>query len=436
MNTKTALDRLVDQKTKDPDFQRLMRFGALLEHFHLKQTITEKVEGRRIFVNGKEVINFGSANYLGLDQHPAIIEASVRGLRELGNHSGCSRMFSSHYNLCALEDEISKLVGAEKTLVCANVSQVHEGVVPALWGNSESVLFIDRFAHASIYQSALIAKAKGCTLVRIDISNLEEVRDHIKKYPSLSKAVLIDGVYSMQGGTPPLNELSKICLEMDSVLYIDDAHGIGIFGAKGGGVVEQYEMSFQNLLLVGSLQKGLGAFGGFISGDGELIDYLRCQSKSYVFSGTLQPSAVEGAREALRISVSEEGQGLRSRLIAISKNVRAGLCEMGFSVPLEDSPIVPVFIGHDITTLMAGRKMFDLGIFINSVLYPAVPREEGILRISLTTAHSDADIMALLEAFRELKAYLKVHDSVWSRYLHVSQEVIKSKIQGADYVGL
>lgn len=435
-NKNSPLANLLSKKKNTQEYRRILRFVSLFEHFHLKHTVTEKVEGRQIRIQGKDVINFGSANYLGLEQHPAIIEASIRGLYALGAHSGCSRVFSSHHNIVALEQEISSLVGAESTMVGHNVSQIHAGVIPALWSGEDCVLFVDRFAHTSIFQASLMAKAKGSKVIRVDVSQIEKTRELMQDYPTSQKVLLIDGVYSMQGHIPPLADLDKLCREQGAVLYIDDAHGIGIFGDNGGGVVELTKISYENMLLVGSLQKGLGVYGAFISGPIGIIEFLRSSSKSYIFSGTIQPSAVEGSREAIRISRSEEGRKLRERLYAISRKIRGDLVQMGFQVPLNDSPIAPVLIGSDAMTLMAGRKMFDLGIFINSVVYPAVPRDEGILRISLTSLHTDDEVDALIGAFSELKVYLDKYNTTFSSYVHTTKEVLKSKVQGRGYVGL
>lgn len=434
--TNTPLGRLLHVRRAERDFSRLRRLGILFEHFHLKYTSTSKVEGRRVELNGRPVVNFGSANYLGLEQHPEVIRASQRAMEELGTHSGCSRVFSSHDNILDLEAEISELVGAEATLVGANVSQVHAGVIPALFGRPDSVLFLDRHAHTSIYEASQIAKAKGARVVRVDISSPVALRERIRRERPGRGALLVDGVYSMQGHIPDLVELDAVCRAAGIILYVDDAHGIGAFGKSGGGVREACELSFDNLLLVGSLQKGLGAFGAFVSGKDPVIQYLRVTSKSYIFSGTLQPAAVEGARAAIRISRAEEGAALRRRLSRLSRKVRRSLTEMGYAVPAGDSPIVPVLIGPDMLTLMAGRKLFDLGIYLNSVLYPAVSRGRGILRVSLTSLHSDDDIAALLGAFGGLREYLDAHRSPVRRTAHIALEVVKSKWLGKQYAGL
>lgn len=387
-------------------------------------------------VNGRPVINFGSANYLGLEQDPDVLKASADALTKWGTHAGCSRVFSSHENIIQLEQELSVMMGSAATLIGHNISQIHAGVLPALFSSGDSVLLIDKHAHTSMYQASLIAKAKGARLVRVDISDLRSLQKIIEKENPISGALLVDGVYSMQGHLPPLGHLDQICRDARLVLYVDDAHGVGIYGHKGGGVVEELSLNYDNLLVIGSLQKAFGTYGGFISGHQGIIDFLRVSSKSYIFSGTLQPAAVEGARAAIRVSQSAEGTARRARLKITSAHLRRELQKRGFKVPSGDSPIVPVTIGDDMQTLMAGRKMYDAGIYLNSVLFPAVPRDQGILRISLTSLHSDQEITQLVQAFTELKKYLELFKNPVRRWSHFLIEMSKSKIQGSHYEGL
>jgi 7-keto-8-aminopelargonate synthetase-like enzyme len=174
------LSQLIQSRMREDDFKRVKRLGFLLEHFHLKHTVTELVSGRKIVINGREVINFGSANYLGYDQHPEVIKASQEALAKLGAHAGCSRIFSSHFNIVALEQEISALVGSQATMIGHNISQIHAGVIPALFSSENSVLYVDRFAHTSIFQACLIAKAKGAEIVRVDVADLKETQQKIQ----------------------------------------------------------------------------------------------------------------------------------------------------------------------------------------------------------------------------------------------------------------
>jgi 7-keto-8-aminopelargonate synthetase-like enzyme len=434
----SPLIRTINSRLESTEIKRMKKFSSLLKSFHLKNTVTTDVDGRRVVIEGKEVVNFSSANYLGLDQHPKIIEAATDGINRLGNHSGCSRIFSSHENIIRLEEETSKLVGSESTMICANVSHTHTGVIPPLFSNENSEIFIDRYAHTSLYQASLIAVAKGATLTRVDISKIDQTRYKILSSEKSNKVLLIDGVYSMQGNIPDIPALQEICDQNNCILYIDDAHGLGIYGENGGGVVEHFNLNFENMILVGSYQKGLGAFGAFVSGPSSLIDFLRVTSKSYMFSGTLQPQSVEGALAAIEISKADEGRELRSLLHAKSKYIRNELASIGYKVISQfgDSPIISVEIGDDLKTVMAGRKIFDCGVYLNSVMFPAVPRNQGILRISLNSIHTAEEIEILIDAFKELAKDLKKDTSKIKAPLKSLYQIAKSHVQGDSYRGL
>ncbi|MCM2280758.1 MAG: aminotransferase class I/II-fold pyridoxal phosphate-dependent enzyme [Bdellovibrionaceae bacterium] len=396
----------INRLLKKPEIVRARRFAQMLDGFHLKNTLTEQVDGRKAVIDGRSVVNFGSANYLGFERHPAVLEAARHALSEWGNHSGCSRIFSSHENIVRLEREIARLVGADESLICANTSQVHQGTIPALFGAAGVTIYLDRYAHTSMHQASLIAVAKGARLQRVDIRDLAAVENQFRDDSAQVKVVMIDGVYSMQGHVPEIRELQKICDRTGTILYIDDAHGIAVYGERGGGVVEMLDLSFENMILTAGLQKGLGAYGGFVAARKPVIDFLRVSSRSYIFSGTLQPQAVEGSLAAIAVCDSDEGRNLRARLKTMSKKVRQGLRELGFVVPAGDSPIVSVAMGAELKTLLAGRKLFDEGVYVNSVLYPATPKGEGLLRISLNAIHTDEEIALLMTAFSALKSYL------------------------------
>lgn len=432
----SPLANLVRARMQLPEVQRIKRIGNLLESFHGKYAVTSKVDKRKIELNGKEVINFGSANYLGFDFHPDVMAASQQAITEWGTHAGCSRVFASQSNIFELEKQLSDLVGAEKTLVGHNISQIHAGVIPALFSNNQTVIFIDRHAHTSMYQASLIAQAKGAKIVSVDISDVEKARQIILKSKLQHNVLLVDGVYSMQGHTPPLLDWDLFCKKNNTILYIDDAHGIGIFGETGAGVVEKYQLPWGNILLIGSLQKAFSCYGGFISGNSAIIDLIRFSSKAYIFSGIIQPSAVAGALKAIEISKSQEGKALRKKLYNNSLEIRAKLNSLGYVVPMDASPIIPVPMGSDLLTIMAGRRMFDLGMYVNSVVYPAVPHDQGVLRISVTSLHSEEEVNLLVQAFSELRKYLSKYDNPVLFYAHATKEIIKSKIFLDNYKGL
>jgi 7-keto-8-aminopelargonate synthetase-like enzyme len=400
----TPLASLINRLRDTPEVRRIRGLTRTNGALPLNNSVTFEVSGRQIVLEGRTVVNFGSFNYLGFEQRPEIIEAGIAGLKKYGNHSGCSRAFTSHDNLIRLESEVSALVGSDKTLICANVSQVHEGAIPALFSGRDSHLFIDKSAHMSMREAALIAKARGAAIAMVDAGRLHDLEQRLAQSPAKRRVLLTDGLDSMYGTVPDVPAIQRICDRTNTVLYIDDAHGIGVLGRNGGGVREQLSLSFDNMILVGSLQKGLGCFGGFVSGHATLIDILRATSRTYIFSGTLQPQAVEGARAAVALSKSDEVRAIRSALAERSRALRRRLREMSFDVPDGDTPIIPVRIGGDADVLAASRKLLEQGFYLHPVVYPAVPRNQGILRIALTASHSHQQTDGLVAAFAGLQS--------------------------------
>jgi 7-keto-8-aminopelargonate synthetase-like enzyme len=357
-----------------------------------------------VVLEGRDVVYFGSAGYLGLDQDPRVHRACQRGLERYGSHPGCSRAFSSTENLMLLEQEIAELVGAEAAVVLVNTSSCHLAAIPVLFGAPRTEMFIDVHAHATIHDAALNAQARGATIRVVDTERYEGLSRALSDSRAETRAVLVDGVYSMQGNCPDLPRLQRICDDTGAMLYVDDAHGFGVLGERGGGVAEAFDLGFENMILVAGLAKAMSQGGGFIAGSKLMVNIIKCEATPFIFAGPLPPHVVEALREGLRICRSEQGVALRRRLRALAVRVREELRALGFTVGEGSSPIVPVEIGDELSTLMAGHSLFEAGIYANSVVYPAVSRGAGIIRISLNAIHSDEDIAALIAAFRVLRA--------------------------------
>jgi 7-keto-8-aminopelargonate synthetase-like enzyme len=426
---KTALGDAINQSLNKKELVRMRKFADFCGDIHLKDTITTAVNQRKSVINGQEVVNFGSANYLGLEQHKEVIQAANQGAIKYGTHAGCSRVFSQHENIVTLENEIASLIGSESVLMFANVSQTHQGVLPTLFGQRNTDLFLDRFAHKSMFASSMIAKGMGAKLRSFDSEKLDQLEKKLSLSTAQTKVVMIDGVYSMQGTIPDFEKIDQICKKHSAILYVDDAHGIGIYGKNGGGVLSETNVGYENVIYVGSLQKGFASFGGFVGGSKAMIDLLKVSSSSYIFSGALQPSAVEGGLKAIEISRSEEGNKLRTQLKNNSTELRQRIKKLGFEVGEGDSPIIPVAIGDDLSTLLAGKMLFDHGAFVNSVMYPAVPKDKGIIRISVSSNHSALDIDCLVSGFAYLANHLKKDQSKVSKGLMLGKEIIKSRVQ-------
>jgi 7-keto-8-aminopelargonate synthetase-like enzyme len=387
-------------------------------------------------MNGRESVNFASSNYLGLEQHPEVLYASKRAIDELGTETGCPREISSQQNIVDLEATLSQMLAAEATLIGTSAAQVNSDSLAALFGEPESILFLDRHAQDVVVRAAEAAGMKGAEIVRVDVGDLLALQKALLRHGGKRGALVVDSLYGIQGSMPDFKTIERLCPAAGIVLYVDDTHGIGVLGASGGGVAEACGLGYDNLLVVGSLQTAFGTYGGFISGKAPLVDFLRVMSPSYAAGGTLQPAAVEGALASVRIARSSEGRRLRQQLADSSQWVRDELESLGFSVVPGYSPVISVKIGKDMKTLMAARKLFDLGVFVPAYVFPSVDRGRGVLRISLTALHTKGDLAKLVEAFRALRAYLLKYENPMRQAAHLAYELCRSRWQGQRYAGI
>jgi 7-keto-8-aminopelargonate synthetase-like enzyme len=415
-----STDALISYLSSNPKLQRLLELLHTPSADTLKFLPIENFKDRTLTINGRAILNFGNGNYLGLDHHPKVLAAIFQATEKFGSHYGSARVFYTHEDYLALEREIAAFMQAPAALVNVNVAQVHQGAILALFGNPHTHIFLDIHAHTSMQTASLAAQARGAIVKSIDSRNLKSLERRLQASEAPFKVLMIDGVYSMQGEVLAIDKLSALCEKYGCLLYIDDAHGTGILGERGAGVQEVFNLTYDNAIIVGRLQKGLATFGGFLAGKNEIVDILRASSATYIFSGPLQPSAVAAARAAIRICTSLEGKELRRDLLEKSAWMRTELRSLGFAVPNDASPIIPVFIGSDIETLTAGRFLFERGFYVNSVLHPAVPAGKGILRISVNTRHSYLDLQRLAEAFAELFAQLHRWTDVSESYSSIT----------------
>lgn len=434
----SPLGYLLNIRQGEEEFSRLRTLATRYAPFHLKHSVTSEVNGRRHTISGKPLLNFGCSSYLSLEQHPEVLYAAKRAIDELGTQSGSARDFTSHQNLIELEATLARIAGSEATLVSHNVAQIHAAALPALFGDNDCTLFLDEYAQPHVKQAAELAQAKGARLATVNVTDLPSLRkvlEHRRK-KFRGGALVVDAIYGMRESTPEFAQLSELCAEFGLVLYIDDSHGIGVLGKRGGGAVEVCGLDYKNLIVAGSLEHAFGSYGGFLAAKAPVVDFLRVMSKSYIATSTLQPAAVEGALAAARIASSEEGRRLRQRLQETSTRVRVKLKELGFRVPTGSSPVLPIYMGREWKTLMASRKLFDHGIFVNTLLAPAVPHGNASLLVSLTTLHNDHEIERLLFAFAELREYLLKHENPLRQVAHMAFELGKAKWLGSHYAGL
>jgi 7-keto-8-aminopelargonate synthetase-like enzyme len=393
---------------------RAMRQNGLIrfmEHFqarfptsHMKDMVVDEMRpDRSMTVQGREVINFGSDSFLGLDQDPRVKEAVISGTRQWGTHNGASRAFASVRANETAEEKLAQWLGAEAVLMYPSVTLANMGAIPGIVGRQD-LLIVDEHAHNSIQEGAKIAKANGVPLMTFshcDPVDLERVFREAAAYRVA--VVAIDGVYSMSGQLPPLADLNAIALRNNAVLYVDDAHGTGVLGTYGRGTVLDALGSYDNAFVIGSLSKAFSALGGFVACKKDFKKLLKMRSNTYIFGGPVPPPYLEAVCTVCDILMSDEYTLLKSRLDYNCRRLTDGLKNLGLAVLGGLTPIISVLVGDEADTLSAGHLLFEQGFYVQSVTFPAVPYHAGLLRIQINANHLRQSIDRLIDAMAELK---------------------------------
>lgn len=381
----------------------LVRYYHRLIHqypdLHMKDLIQEETgPDRQIRLRGRWVTNFGSDSFLGLDQHPAILEALQRGIRDWGSHNGCSRAFSSIEANERAENRLAEWLKAPAVLIYPSVTLTNLGALPALLTRHDA-LIVDQYAHHCIHQGMKIAKSQGIQTAIFNHNDPESLELTLNKFRPYRNAIIaIDGVYSMSGLMPPLVEFQKIARENRATLYVDDAHGTGVMGDRGRGTVYDTLGGYDNTLVVGSLSKGLSCFGGFIACTPEIKFALKVRSGPMVFGGPVPPPYLEAICTVMDLMESEEGPALLNRLRENLDLFKKEAASARLKLVGGLGAIVAISVGDEEATLLAGKKLFERGYYVQSVIFPAVPHHQGILRVQINSIHKPDQIRGLVTA--------------------------------------
>jgi glycine C-acetyltransferase len=391
----------------------LIRF---IEHFaeqcptsHLKDVVVDEIgPNRSITINGRQVVNFGSDSFLGLDQDLRVQEAVVRGIQRWGTHNGASRAFSCVRANTEAEEKLARWLGTEAALIYPSVTLANMGAIPGLLSRPD-LLVVDQHAHNSIQEGAKIAKANGVPVLSFSHCDPSALAQVLRTAPPYRCAVVaIDGVYSMTGALPPLAELNEVALRHNAVLYVDDAHGTGVLGSQGRGTVLDALGSYDNTLVIGSLSKGFSCAGGFIGCTEEFKLLLKMRSNTYIFGGPVPPAYLEAIGTVCDILSSAEYGDLIEQLQSNLRQLTMGATRLGLTVLGGQTPIISVLVGDEEDTLKAGYFLFEQGYYVQSVTFPAVPYHAGVLRIQVNANHLPQSINGLLNAFAALQGVISL----------------------------
>ena len=355
--------------------------------------------GTEVTIGGKRLIMAGSNNYLGLTKHPQVMAAAEDALRRFGTSNNGSRFLNGTLELhVELEQRLAKFMRKEAALVYSTGYLTNLGSISALIDKGDTVI-LDKDAHACIVDGARLSFGDVRRFRHNDVRDLERVLAAVP--PKSAKLVVVDGLYSMEGDIAPLPDIVRLCKEYGARLLVDDAHGIGVLGARGAGASESLGVEDQVDLVMGTFSKSFASLGGFIAGPKSVMDYLRHHARAMIFSASMTPSSVAAALASLEIL--EHGTDLRERLRAISDKMRNGFRDQGLEVGIGvGTPIIPIFIGDRVKTMVAWRNIFERGVFVNAILVPAVQPGRDLLRTSYMATHQDSQLDTILRVVAEV----------------------------------
>lgn len=349
-----------------------------------------------IELKGKRMIMVGSNNYLGLANDPRMKQAAHEAIDAYGTGCTGSRFLNGTFEVHEqLEEKLTKFKGWGQALVFSTGYQANVGVVSCLVGRNDVVL-LDKFDHASIVDGARLSNGQTLRFKHSDVADLERL---LKSIPdSKGKFVVVDGVFSMEGDIAPLPDICKVAKKYGARVMVDDAHATGVLGTRGTGSMEHFGLTHDDVDLVfGTCSKSFASVGGFVIGDPKVIDYVKHLARSMMFSAALPPVNVATISKAIDIIEAEPER--RLRLWENAERLRKGFRDLGFDTGISDTPIVPVIVGSDEMTCTFWKILMEQGIFTTSVLSPAVPPGEGMIRCSLMATHTDEQIDRVLNAF-------------------------------------
>ncbi len=365
----------------------------------------ESPQGNRIWINGKELINFSSNDYLGLLNHPDILKAATEAIKLYGSGAGASRLLSGSCIIHRrLEEEMARFKDTEDCIIFNSGYAANTGAIPALTG-SDDLILSDELNHASIIDGCRLSKAKTIVYRHRDT---EQIKGIISREGSRVRGrimIVTDSVFSMDGDIAPIKELFNICSELNSeednvraLLYIDDAHGTGVIGNAKGAIAHYGLESREWLIQMGTFSKALGSFGAFVAGTSDLIDWLRNRARSFIFSTALPVPVIASALKALEIIMTDD-EPLK-RLWTNRERLVKGLKEMGFDIKGSETPIIPIIIHNVEKVLFMSRSLEERGIYVPAIRPPTV--KEPRLRLSVTASHTEEEIDQLIGALRDV----------------------------------
>jgi glycine C-acetyltransferase len=379
-----ALDQVLTERLDD-----LKQQGV----FHVPPVL-QGPQGPHVTIEGKELINLASNNYLGLATHPRLIEMAVKATRELGVGAGAVRTIAGTLSIhLALEEKLAAFKRTEAVLVFQSGFTTNMGVIEPIF-ESGDLIISDQLNHASIIDGIRLTRADKKVYAHSDMRELEEILKSSQRYRL--KLIVTDGVFSMDGDIARLPEIVELAEKYGAVVMIDDAHASGVLGDHGRGSVDHFGLHGRVDIQVGTLSKAVGVLGGYIAGSRKLIDYIIHRGRPFLFSTAQPPGVVAANMEAIDVMLEEN---LQERLWENAGYFKNGLRQLGFNTGHSETPITPVIVGEGARAMAFSRELFGQGVFCTGIAFPTVAKDKARVRTIVMATHTRQDLNMALETF-------------------------------------
>lgn len=383
-------------------FDLSLKLSELLQQgLYRSRRVIESPQGINLICDGKPVINFCSNDYLGLANHPDVINAFKVATDNYGVGSGSAHLICGHSSAHhALEEELAAFTGRDRALLFSTGYMANMGAISALVGRGDTV-FEDRLNHASLLDGGLLsgAKFKRYAHAHAHADHL----DNLLAKADGNKLIVTDGVFSMDGDTAPLQALSDVAKKHSAWLMVDDAHGLGVLGDNGGGILEQSGLKQDDVqVLVGTLGKAFGTFGAFVAGSEELIETLIQKARPYIYTTALPAAIAEATRTSLKIIQTENWR--REKLRFVTERFRSGAEQLGLPLMASNSPIQPLLIGQSEQAVAVSNALYSQGFLVSAIRPPTVAVGAARLRVTFSALHEEHQVDQLLDALAKALA--------------------------------
>jgi 8-amino-7-oxononanoate synthase len=356
--------------------------------------VIESPQGIDLQLNGQRIINFCSNDYLGLANHCEVIHAFKAAADIYGVGSGSAHLICGHSSAHhALEEELAAFTGRDRALLFSTGYMANMGVIAALVGRNDTV-FQDRLNHASLIDGALLSGARLKRYVHADTTHL----DALMTGSDAKKLIVTDGVFSMDGNLAPLPALVSTANSHKAWLMVDDAHGLGVLGQQGGGILEHYALNQEDVpILMGTLGKSFGTFGAFVAGSETLIETLIQKARTYIYTTAFPAAVAEATRASLKRVIADDWR--RDKLNTLAARFKSGATQLGLPVSASNGAIQPLIIGDNQKTIDLSNALFEHGFLVSAIRPPTVKQGSARLRLTFSALHNEQHIDRLLDAF-------------------------------------